>query len=522
MLKNVLIGIGGTGSRVIESVIHLCAAGLGPDKLHIFMIDPDQGNGNLTRTHTLIKNYIELRNKFQRTENNNSFKTEIVIPPGDKQFVWNIFEESNYTLAKYINYDNIVKTKPEIADLANVLFTEKELNTSLNKGFRGHPSIGAVVMADPPMEEYPFKMLWDGIDAFGENELRVFIVGSIFGGTGAAGFPTLGSRQLIKFNDTMQATLSGEQSRVLLGGALVLPYFSFSVDSASSAGEPMFVTTGDFPIATKAALQYYNDKQLGFDQYYFIGDSLAQKVGDFSTGSSTQQNKPHYIEMVSALAGFDFFSQPAQLPANNKKYFLASRETEKINWNVLPLTRDSAGLTAHKRKFKTALSDFTVFAYAYLTYGKKELGRTHNEVSMQTWYRENFGRILKEDNHLHNPRHNQNNDLYAAADYFLNAFLYWIASMDDGETVFLIDSKKLVNGSITPNKKLDLFDPDTNIGNIGELIKGDSKRKTFHAFLGDDGLQDAIIRDNITAGSKYLNIFFDAAARFNRKNQVNN
>ncbi|MCF0051608.1 hypothetical protein LXM25_16185 [Dyadobacter sp. LJ53] len=521
MLKNVLIGIGGTGSRVIESVIHLCAAGLGPDKLHIFMIDPDQGNGNLTRTHTLIKNYIDLRNKFQRRGNNKSFRTEIIIPPGDKQFVWNIFEESNYTLAKYINYDNIVKTKPEIADLANVLFTEKELNTSLNKGFRGHPSIGAVVMADPPMEEYPFKMLWEGIESFGANELRVFLVGSIFGGTGAAGFPTLGSRQLIKFNESMQASLGGEQSRVLLGGALVLPYFSFSVDSVSSAGEPMFVTTGDFPIATKAALQYYNDKQLGFDQYYFIGDSLAQKVGDFSTGSSTQQNKPHYIEMVSALAGFDFFGQPAQLPNNNKKYFLASRETEKITWNVLPLTRDNTGLTEHKRKFKAAIADFTVFAYAYLTYGKKELNRTHKEVSIEPWYSENFGRDFKEDNHLYNPRHNQNSDLYNVADHFLNAFLYWIASIDDGETVFLIDSKKLASGAIAPNKKLELFDPETNIGNIGELVKGDSMHKTFNAFR-IEGLQEAIIKDNITAGSKYLNIFYDAATRFNTSNLVNN
>ena len=523
MIKNVLIGIGGTGSRVIESVVHLCAAGLGPEKLHIFMIDPDQGNGNLTRTKTLIKKYTELRAKFQRTGNNNSFKTEIVIPPDDQPFIWSIFEERDFTLAKFINYDNVAKERPEIADLANILFTEKELTTTLNEGFRGHPSIGAVVMADPPMDKYPFKMLWDGIESLGKNDLRVFIVGSIFGGTGAAGFPTLGSRQLIKFNDAMHASLGGENSRVLLGGALVLPYFSFSVDNTKNPGDSMFVTTSDFPIATKAALQYYNDKELGFDQYYFIGDSLAQKVGEFSIGSSTQENKPHYIEMVSALASFDFFEQSNGIASDEKKFFLASRENENIDWSVLPLTRSSSDMTAQRRKFKTAIANFTIFAYSYLTYGKKELGRSHKDVTIQPWYSENFKRDFKEESPLYNPRHNQNSDLYAVADEYLNSFLYWISAMDDKDKVALIDSEKLVRGAILSNTKLDLIDPEENRGNIGQVIKGESKRIDFNAFRQNYGLQDAIIKDNtISAGSKYLNIFYDAAARFNGENLVNN
>lgn len=110
MQKNVLIGIGGTGSRVIESVIHLCAAGLGPDTLHIFLIDPDQGNGNLTNTTTLIKNYTRLRKLFYESGSGNPcFKTEIIIPPEDKFLAWGIFDETSYTLAKYINHDNLKK-----------------------------------------------------------------------------------------------------------------------------------------------------------------------------------------------------------------------------------------------------------------------------------------------------------------------------------------------------------------------------------------------------------------------------
>ena len=66
MPKNYLIGIGGTGARVIEAAVNLCAAGFGPDELSIFLIDPDAGNGNLTRTKNLITNYIKCRKQLQK------------------------------------------------------------------------------------------------------------------------------------------------------------------------------------------------------------------------------------------------------------------------------------------------------------------------------------------------------------------------------------------------------------------------------------------------------------------------
>jgi len=521
MQKNVLIGIGGTGSRVIESVLHLCAAGLGPDKLHIFMIDPDRGNGNLTRTQSLIKKYTEFREKWEKAPDrpNSCFKTEIIIPQGDEPFVWNIFEDSYYTLGKYINYDNIYQNNRDLADLANVLFTDQELKTSLERGFRGHPSIGAVVMADPPMDEYPFKLLWDGVESLGENDLRVYIVGSIFGGTGAAGFPTLGANQLIKFND--KAKLGDNKSKVLLGGALVLPYFSFSVEN--TANESMFVTASDFPIATKAALQYYNDKELGFDQYYLIGDSLSQKVGKFSTGASTQNNQPHYIELVSGLASFDFFNQPAGDALNERKYFIASRDNETVDWGTLPLTRDSSRLHIERKLLKKLIADFTVFSYTYLTFGKSILAKSHKEVSLESWYSMNFKSQYKEDSELYNPRHNSNSPLYETADQYMNSFLYWICSMDDQNMVKLIDKTKIINGEIPDDKKLKLLDPEFYKGNIGHIVKEDALGSPldFNAFRAR-GLEASTIKQGtLTAGSIYLNIFYNAASEFNKQNSFN-
>lgn len=528
MSKNVLIGIGGTGSRVIESVVHLCAAGFGPDKLHVFLIDPDAGNGNLTRTQTLIKQYSEIRKRYQRIKGNPSFHTEIIIPPDNKPYVWNIFEERESTLEKFINFENLKQNDPSLASLASILFTEQELKTELDEGFRGHPSIGSVVMADPPMNEYPFKLLWDNIESLGANELKVFLVGSIFGGTGAAGFPTLGSKNLIKYNQEKEVALADGKSKVLLGGALVLPYFTFSSDANTT--EKMFVTPSDFPIATKAALQYYDTKDLGFDQYYFIGDSLAQKVGEFNTGTAKQLNRPHYVEIASALASFDFFGQPHITGLPDKKYFIAQRKDQKIDWYQIPLTRDGEKIQDQTTLFKKRIADFAVFAYSYLTYGKECLDLSHRDLRLEPWYGDNF-KDFKEENPLLNPRHDENKAIYKDMDDYLSDFLYWIAAMDDGENgyVSLINKENLFEGNINPEGPVKLKDPRQYKANIGQVLKNTTTNNlNFDAFKVR-GLQEAFTdagaegqNQTINAGSKYLNLFYYAASRFNDSNLVVN
>src|ERR1041385_6511722 len=59
MVTNYFLGVGGTGARVAEALIHCCAMGFGPKDLFILLVDPDQGNGNLDRTVMLLKHYDE-------------------------------------------------------------------------------------------------------------------------------------------------------------------------------------------------------------------------------------------------------------------------------------------------------------------------------------------------------------------------------------------------------------------------------------------------------------------------------
>ena len=48
-MKNFLIGIGGTGAKCIEHLVHSCSSGLGPDKLWVGMVDQDEANGNVNK-----------------------------------------------------------------------------------------------------------------------------------------------------------------------------------------------------------------------------------------------------------------------------------------------------------------------------------------------------------------------------------------------------------------------------------------------------------------------------------------
>ncbi|MEJ7736776.1 MAG: hypothetical protein WKF97_05050 [Chitinophagaceae bacterium] len=523
MPKNYLIGIGGTGARVIEAAVHLCAAGFGPDELSIFLVDPDSGNGNLSRTKSLITNYIKCRKQLQKQAGSSIFNTDIKIPPDEKGLVWGIFPDKGATLANFINFKNMPQNNPELADFASVLFTHDELNTTLDMGFRGHPSIGAVVMADIPYNEYPFKLLFDDLaNNKRANDIRVFLVGSVFGGTGAAGFPTLGSKQILKFHKL--AKIEDNLSQILLGGALVLPYFSFELNADTSRTEKeMFVTTKDFPIATKAALQYYEEKDLGFDQIYFLGDSLAPKVGKFEFGAMKQLNMPHYIEVASSLAAFDFYEQPDIKGPAPQMLFTACRESEKLRWSDLPVTREALKIREKQMELKSLVTRMTVFCYSFLTYGKRILAANHRELK-EAWYVDYFKFNQRDEkDKLKDPRLGQSKEALDDFETFANSFLFWISAMDDNSgMVELIDRKMLVKGELDTGKKVSLIDPeqDNTKTNIGYLLKseGSNKGRDFNDFIAN-GLNAVVLDKKITdASSKYLNIFYEAAIKYCKAN----
>lgn len=433
MTKNYLIGIGGSGSRVIESVIHLCAAGYGPEELNIFIIDPDEGNGNLDRTRRLLKKYQNCYSAIDRSvfeKSQGLFATNVKTAA---DVVWNIFRgEIDQTLAGYLHYVSLDQSQ---RDLVSVFYSQQELGKPLNEGFRGHPSIGAAVMSNPPRERSPWREFWDDVEAANrESDIRVFVAGSVFGGTGAAGVPTFGADQFLKLD--RDANLGDGKSKVFLGGALIMPYFTF--DHAGANAGDMFVTAENFPIATKAALHYYDGKDLSFDRLYFIGDSLMPDVGLFSPGNIKQKNRPHYIEMATALAAFDFFRHSPSIDKIGPKYFLAAREAaERVTWADLPISQDQAEIAGLQNSLKSNMINMAAFSLLFSSYLWSTLSQPHNKITLP-WYKDHFSFKADEEENK-DPRLDPSRACLLTVTEVCREYLQWVWEIGQDGVVDLLD-----------------------------------------------------------------------------------
>lgn len=537
MPKNYLIGIGGTGARVIESVVHCCAAGFGPPALSIFLIDPDEGNGNLSRTKTLITRYQRCRASIsdRATKDVRLFDTNISTPD---PFVWSIFSDQNESLSRYVGYTLTQDNDLALAQFMEVLFSREELETPLNEGFRGHPSIGAVVMANASETSEPWQTFWNDVETSnGEHDVRVFLVGSIFGGTGAAGVPTFGAANMLKWHD--KATLSPRtrvrseesgkealrptgKSRIFLGATLVLPYFKVDLADKPAEAAAMFVTPADFPSATKAALQFYDEKdrdgELVFDQLYLIGDSLAQDVGSFSPGNAKQDNRPHYIELSTALAAFDFFRLDPMSDElrGGSRFFASCRDGVRVDWDALPIGRDVDQSESLRNEFKRRIASFAVFAYAFNTLGQDTLNQAHEKVD-ETWYRHHFKFSVRRSEDAEKDPRKDRGALNEIGVYAMD-FLSWIAAMDDDEARVHLMDRARVFAPKQGDAASSLLHPGKFPAAIGGIVKGDpGQLLTFDAFLKQmNGLN--IEGAPVTAVGRYIDLFYEASLGFVKAN----
>lgn len=341
-----VIGIGGTGAKCVESLIHLCAAGLIPDDKSLFalFVDPDGSNGSLKRAETLLQNYYDCKQlKLGATD---LFKTALRIANPD---VWSPLQDKPQRLDQFFHYNTLGQKESHLFD---VLYSRKEKETSLEYGFRGHPSIGAAVMAAAVRlgEEEPWASMRDQIklDVGSGQSAKVMLFGSIFGGTGAAGVPTIGRLVSNEFKNQVKG------DRFKLGSVLMLPYFSFD----PVKGERLRVDADNFLLSTQTALTYYyhQDDLKVCDAVYLLGNETLKPMRASSIGGQQQENEPHLLEMYAALAAVHFFGQDDVSGYPH----VARAEEGKTEWPDLPYDQGFQHL-------KGKLNQFTRFAFAYLS-----------------------------------------------------------------------------------------------------------------------------------------------------------
>lgn len=294
MSKIYIFGIGGTGARVIRSLTMLLASGVrlgnNIDKVIPVIIDPDKSNGDLTRTVTLLKTYKSIHDqlKFGNDSKSEFFRTD--IDDQNTNFKMQVADVADKDFQKYIKYFSL---DPRNKALISLLFSKKNLEAHMDVGFKGNPNMGSVVLNNFSTETD--NDLGAILESFQDGD-RIFIISSIFGGTGAAGFPLL--LKTLRQAQNTQLPSAALVSNAPIGAITVLPYFGVAHDEESEINMDSFMSKA------KAALSYYKGN-LDTDALYYISDKLNENYENHE-GDSAQRNNAHFVEMVSALSIIDF------------------------------------------------------------------------------------------------------------------------------------------------------------------------------------------------------------------------
>lgn len=292
MAKLYVFGIGGTGARVLRSFTMMMAAGvrIGADTVVPVVIDPDAANADLNRTVALMNNYRDVRANLSFIPENPTqfFRTELrqVVP----NYTLRIQGTQNQLFRQFINLSSM--DKPTEA-LMRMLFSEKNLNSNMNVGFKGNPNIGSVVL-NQIVDSPDFKAFANSF----EDGDKIFIISSIFGGTGASGFPLL--LKTLRTGDSFPNFQLINNAEI--GAITILPYFTLKQNENSEIDSSTFISK------TKSALAYYENnisQNNSINALYFLGDDVTGTYNNHE-GGAAQQNAAHLIEFLAATAITDF------------------------------------------------------------------------------------------------------------------------------------------------------------------------------------------------------------------------
>jgi len=464
-----LIGIGGTGAKCVEAVAKLAAIGLFTEEpIKVLFVDADETNGNLARARTSISLYK---------------KTYDLMPTGDKKDCgwmkskiesfdnWSPFakEAQKKELKTFFNYNTIKQNQPTLANLFDVLYTKEEREADLDVGFRGRPAIGAAVMSQVDLDRLdqdPWNSLINEIqgDTGSGKEPKIFLCGSIFGGTGASGLPTIAR--------LIHNKLKNEKvrDRVQIGCLFVLPYFGFSPEKEEDP-DGLYARSDQFLLNTEAALRYYvTQGQEIFDRVYLLGNQNLSRV-DFSIGKDSQRNDPHFLELYAALAVRNFLLW--EDPSKDKKsqnenttpvsvVLISRQQSGTISWNDIP----------DKAEVQRELTNATRFAFTWLAEIAPELEEAKNEKNtrfqrLAPWMMEFYQTGSKSRGTKPDFSDVDQQEAIGIINNWCEDYLRWLYSLHqcEGDSIALFQA--------------DAFNPNTKfVGDqLPNLIVGDSRDK---------------------------------------------
>lgn len=369
MAKLYVFGIGGTGARVIKSLILLLASGVKLanqiDTLVPITIDPDSSNGDQTRTSELLENYSIINKQIDTNEGffSTPIKNLVDLSNDAVGNIQNSFKmldtgaTQNGRFSEFLGYSSMPQASRSLIDL---LFSEENLKADMTVGFKGNPNIGSVVLNK--FKESPEYSVF--LNSFTSQD-SIFIISSIFGGTGAAGFPLL-LRNLRQIDANFPNSELVANSKI--GAISVLPYFKVQ---DPSDGKKKTIDSSSFMGKSKAALDFYNQSIFENNQlnsFYSIGEE-SSNFYEHNDGEASQKNNAHFIELASAIAIIDFSNALPQMTTQNstankthfKEFGIEDLDTRSFNFKGLGrITRNTIVKQLSQFILMTKLNEFVI------------------------------------------------------------------------------------------------------------------------------------------------------------------
>ncbi len=359
-MRSFIIAIGGTGMRCLESFIHLCAIGMFDNQdIEILTLDTDQNNGNMKRVWDLIDLYNRIKSEPSNISGGNANSDTFFSAKLNLYKFW-----TNYDSQSRITYRNISKlTEGDIEtnrqnQMLSDLFLERETvqEFHLDNGYRAQTHLGSHLMYHGIIEAA--RRLLHGEDVgdaerslerflgkLSSGEGKVFVFGSVFGGTGASSIPIIP----VAFKEAIRIRSNGSEvldlDRVKFGSTLLTEYFSFKkpdLTQLNSEDGKIIADSRFFAINSQAALQFYqNDPtvQKVYKKMYHIGwpiecRSLSnENDNETITGGANQKNECHIVELMCACAAYDFFTSANDGNFEKAQYLFRSIENENGSFN---------------------------------------------------------------------------------------------------------------------------------------------------------------------------------------------
>jgi len=404
--KLFVIAIGGTGMRCLESFTHLCAVGMFDNQeIEVLTLDTDQSNGNKAKVEQLIGLYSRIKTSDGKSNPNSDtfFSAKLNL-----HRYW-----TNYEGAARENYRNISKINtgtPEqqeenqlLADLFLDRGTVQEFN--LAHGYRAQTHLGSQLMyhgileaarslasgKDVKVEEKELETYLTKLESAGADA-RVFIFGSVFGGTGASSIPVIPKalQDFVKIRSGGKSNI--DLSKVKFGATLLTEYFSFKkpdMKQMEAKKDSVVADSSFFPLNSQAALQFYqNDPTVKktYKRLYHIGWPIESKPigGDKKddktiTGGANQKNPCHIVELLCACAAYDFFTREDGFDFATAEYIYKAVEFDKNSFSF-----DFKDFVGHENKagetFANRLGAFLSLAHISLSKNKAALNENEKGV----------------------------------------------------------------------------------------------------------------------------------------------